>query len=151
MRAVVQRVRRAAVRVGEETVGEIERGLLVLLGVGQDDGEDSIEWMVRKISRLRVFPDDAGRMNLDVSQIGGQVLLVSQFTLYGDARQGNRPGFSAAAPPERAAPMITEVAAGIRRAGIPVETGRFGAGMMVSLENDGPVTILLDDDGTQSG
>ena len=98
-----------------------------------------------------MFPDDAGRMNLDVSQIGGQVLLVSQFTLYGDARQGNRPGFSAAAPPERAAPMITEVAAGIRRAGIPVETGRFGAGMMVSLENDGPVTILLDDDGTQSG
>lgn len=150
MRAVVQRVRSASVRVGEEIVGEIDAGLLVLLGVGNGDGQDEVSWIARKIARLRVFSDDQGRMNLDVSQIGGGVLLVSQFTLYGDARQGNRPGFSDAAPPDVAAPLIDLVADAIRHDGIRVETGRFGASMLVSLENDGPVTILLDTEASQA-
>lgn len=150
MRAVVQRVRSASVRVGDEVVGEIEHGLLVLLGVGHDDGEAEVEWMSRKIARLRIFADDEGRMNLDVSQAGGGVLLVSQFTLYGDARQGNRPGFSDAAMPERAEPVVAQVAAAVRSHGLRVETGRFGASMSVSLENDGPVTIVLETPASQS-
>ena len=150
MRAVVQRVRSASVRVGDEVVGEIEHGLLVLLGVGHDDGEAEVGWMSRKIARLRIFADDEGRMNLDVSQAGGGVLLVSQFTLYGDARQGNRPGFSDAAMPERAEPIVAQVAAAVRSRGLRVETGRFGASMSVSLENDGPVTIVLETPASQS-
>ena len=150
MRAVVQRVRSASVRVGGDTVGEIAGGLLVLLGVGHDDGAREVEWMSRKIARLRIFADDSGRMNLDVREVGGGVLLVSQFTLYGDARQGNRPGFSDAAPPDRAEPIVEQVAAAVRSHGASVETGRFGASMSVSLENDGPVTIVLETPASQS-
>ncbi len=150
MRAVVQRVRSASVRIDEDTVGEIGAGLLVLLGVGIGDGEIEASWIARKIARLRIFPDDRGRMNLDVSQIDGGILLVSQFTLYGDARQGNRPGFSEAAPPAEAAPLIDLVADRIRGHGIHVETGRFRSSMLVSLENDGPVTILLDTETSQA-
>ena len=145
MRAVVQRVRSASVTVEDEVVGTIGPGFLVLLGVAtEDDDEDGI-WMARKIAGLRVFPDDAGRMNLDLAAADGAVLLVSQFTLQADCRRGNRPSFIGAAAPEIAAPAVDRVAALLRdRHGLRVETGRFGASMEVRLLNDGPVTIVLD-------
>jgi len=144
MRAVVQRVSRAAVRVGGETVGAIDRGLCVLLSVGKDDTAADATWMVGKLAGLRIFPDDADRMNLSVQQIGGGVLLISQFTLHGDVRRGKRPGFGAAMPPEIAEPMVRDVAAALRDEDLVVAEGRFGAMMDVELVNDGPVTILLD-------
>lgn len=147
MRAVVQRVRSASVTVEEEVVGRIELGFLVLLGVAVDDDRDDESWMARKIAGLRVFPDDAGRMNLDLASAGGEVLLVSQFTLQADCRRGNRPSFIAAATPEIAAPAVDRVAHLLRdRHGLRVATGRFGASMEVRLLNDGPVTIVLDSD-----
>ncbi len=149
MRAVIQRVRTASVEVDGEVVGEIDRGLMVLLGVGRGDERADADWMARKIARLRVFPDDSGRMNLDVTQVGGGVLLVSQFTLYGDARQGNRPGFSSAADPADAAPLVDRTASELRGHGVPIATGTFGASMLVDIQNDGPVTILLDTEATQ--
>ncbi len=145
MRAVVQRERSASVTVDDDVVGEIGAGLLVLLGVGGDDDDDDGTWMARKIAGLRVFPDDAGRMNLDLAALDGKVLLVSQFTLQADCSRGNRPSFIAAAAPEIAAPAVDRVAALLReRHGLGVETGRFGASMEVRLLNDGPVTIVLD-------
>ena len=144
MRAVVQRVSRAAVRVEGQGVGEIERGLAVLLGIGAGDGGAEVGWMVRKLAELRIFPDADGKMNRSLEDVGGAVLLVSQFTLSGDVAKGRRPSYTGAAPPEIAAPLVAEVAAGLRARGIPVECGRFGAMMEVELVNQGPVTILLE-------
>jgi D-tyrosyl-tRNA(Tyr) deacylase len=144
MRAVVQRVDRASVKVDDEITGEIDRGLLVLLGVAQDDAESDADYLAEKIAGLRIFEDDAGKMNLSVMDIAGAVLAVSQFTLYGDVRRGKRPSFDAAARPERARELYEYFVNRIRAAGLRCETGRFQAMMEVSLVNSGPVTILVD-------
>jgi D-tyrosyl-tRNA(Tyr) deacylase len=144
MRAVVQRVSRARVSVGNEVAGEIGRGLLVLLGIAKEDLEGDADYLSEKVAGLRVFEDDAGRMNRSVADVSGQVLVVSQFTLYGDVRRGKRPSFDAAAPPERARALYEYFAERIRAAGLPCKTGRFQEMMQVELVNDGPVTILLD-------
>lgn len=144
MRAVVQRVSRASVTVEGEIVGEIGRGFLVLLGVADEDTQDDVVAMSRKIAGLRVFEDPEGKMNLDLAAIGGDVLLVSQFTLLGDCRKGRRPSFVAAAPPEKADALYRDVAAELRGQGLHVETGRFRKHMDVESINDGPVTLLID-------
>lgn len=144
MRAVVQRVSRAQVRALGRTTGEVGRGLLVLLGVAAGDGEAEAEAMADKLAALRIFEDPDGKMNLAVSEVGGGVLVVSQFTLLGDVRKGNRPGFSAAAPPEAASALYEQVCARLREKGLHVGQGAFRAHMEVELVNDGPVTILLD-------
>jgi D-tyrosyl-tRNA(Tyr) deacylase len=144
MRAVVQRVSRAEVRVGGESTGRIGRGLLVLVAAGNDDGDADIAYTVDKIVNLRIFPDDAGNMNLALKDVGGALLIVSQFTLYGDCRKGRRPSFIAAMPPEPAEKMYEQFVAAARQSGVPVETGRFRAMMDVELVNDGPVTLLID-------
>jgi D-tyrosyl-tRNA(Tyr) deacylase len=144
MRAVVQRVSRGAVRVDGRTTGEVGRGLVVLLGVGADDGEVDARWMADKVAQLRIFEDDAGKMNRSVEDVGGGVLVVSQFTLLGDTRKGNRPSFVEAAAPEAANALYEDVCARLRNRGLPVGTGVFRAHMDVELVNDGPVTILLD-------
>ena len=144
MRAVVQRVYRAAVEIDGTIVARIERGLLVYLGVGKHDTEKDAAWIAEKLAHLRIFADDAGRMNLSVRDVGGEILLVSQFTLYGDCRKGRRPGFDAAAGPEPGRALYEATVKRIRTAGVPVATGRFGAYMQVSGVNDGPVTLLLD-------
>jgi D-tyrosyl-tRNA(Tyr) deacylase len=139
MRAVVQRVSSASVSVDGEPVASIGRGLLVLLGVRAGDGEAEADRVAAKLDALRVFEDDAGKMNLSVRDVGGEVLVVSNFTLYGDARKGNRPSFVEAARPEQAEPLVERV-----RAALNAQGGRFGARMAVELVNDGPVTILYD-------
>lgn len=144
MRAVVQRVTKAHVEVSGETVGHIDRGLVVLLGVEHGDHESTCVYMAEKLSGLRIFSDEQGKMNLSVADIDGEILLVSQFTLLGDARKGRRPNFSAAAAPDIAEKLYMQIAAELRSRGIPVETGRFGADMSVHLINDGPVTLMLD-------
>ncbi|MFO1324914.1 MAG: D-aminoacyl-tRNA deacylase [Burkholderiales bacterium] len=145
MRAVVQRVRQASVAVDGQVVGAIGGGLLVLVGVTDGDGDDDRDWLVRKIAQLRVFDDDAGVMNRSVSDCGGDVLAVSQFTLYASTRKGNRPSYAAAARPEVAQPAFDALVRALSAAlGKPVPTGVFGAHMAVELVNDGPVTILLD-------
>ena len=144
MRAVVQRVRRADVTVDGETVGQIGPGFLVLLGVAADDQRDDVIATATKIVGLRVFEDDAGKMNRSLADVGGAMLVVSQFTLLGDCRTGRRPSFVAAAPPERANALYQEFIAEVRGQGITVETGKFQADMKVSLTNDGPVTLLID-------
>jgi len=144
MRALIQRVRSARVRVGEETVGEIGPGLLTFLGVGQQDSSKEVQWLIRKVLSLRIFEDDSGKMNRSLVDIQGEHLIVSQFTLYGDCSQGNRPGFSAAARPERAQPLYDEAIQMSRAAGVRTQTGRFQAEMHVELTNDGPVTFFLE-------
>jgi D-aminoacyl-tRNA deacylase len=144
LRAVIQRVSRAEVRVDGARVGAIERGFLVLLGVTHADRRAEADWLARKIAGLRIFEDDAGKMNLALPDVGGAVLLVSQFTLYGDARKGRRPSFTDAARPEQAEPLVDYFAARLREEGLRVETGVFGAMMEVELVNDGPVTLWLD-------
>lgn len=144
MRAVVQRVARASVEVDGAVVSAIERGLLVLVGVAAGDDDQQAHWLARKVAALRVFPDQAGAMNLAVGDAGGAVLVVSQFTLLGDARRGRRPSFVHAADPEEARRLCTAVVAALRDTGLAVGEGRFGAQMQVTLVNDGPVTILLD-------
>ncbi len=144
MRAVIQRVSRAAVRVDGVTVGAIGRGFLGLLGVTHGDGRAEAEWLARKVAGLRVFDDSAGKMNLGLTDVGGAVLVVSQFTLYGDARKGRRPSFTDAARPEQAEPLVAYFADCLREEGLQVETGVFGAIMEVELVNDGPVTLWLD-------
>jgi D-tyrosyl-tRNA(Tyr) deacylase len=144
VRALVQRVSEASVEVDGERVAEIGPGLLVLVAAGAGDGADQAAWMAGKVARLRVLPDDAGRMNKSVVDTGGEVLAVSQFTLYGDASRGNRPGFTAAAPPDEAATLVDRFADALRELGVPVRQGIFGAHMRVALVNDGPVTIWLE-------
>ena len=144
MRAVVQRVTRASVTVADECVAAIERGLLALVGVAVDDDERDADALAAKIGGLRIFDDAAGAMNLGTAEAGGAILLVSQFTLLGDARKGRRPSFIAAARGEPAETLYERVAARLREEGLPVATGLFGADMAVELVNDGPVTILLD-------
>ncbi|QDT66024.1 D-aminoacyl-tRNA deacylase [Calycomorphotria hydatis] len=144
MRAVVQRVSSAHVDVDGETIGKIERGLLVLLGVGQDDSESDVTYLAAKVAGLRIFEDDAGKMNRSVMEIGGGILVVSQFTLWGDCRKGKRPSFIAAAEPAMADELYERFVAELRQLGLPVETGKFRAHMDVHLTNDGPVTLMLD-------
>lgn len=148
MRAVIQKVTRAAVEVvggnGRETAGSIGHGFVVLLGVGRGDTEADARYIADKTANLRIFEDGAGKLNLSLQDTGGAVLLVSQFTLYADARNGRRPSFSEAAPPEEANALYEQVAAMLRGHGITVETGRFQTHMQVNLCNDGPVTLLLD-------
>ena len=144
MRALVQRVTHAQVDIDGETIGSCERGYLVLLGVGADDGPDQIERLWGKIFKLRIFEDENGKTNRSLVDVDGQVLIVSQFTLYGDCRKGNRPSFTNAARPETAIPLYEAFIARCRESGLPVETGEFGADMKVDLLNDGPVTLWMD-------
>ncbi len=144
MRALIQRVTEASVRVDGEVLGAIGRGFLVLLGVTDTDGPQEAAWLAAKVAGLRIFDDAAGKMNLGLSDAGGAVLVVSQFTLYGDARRGRRPDFLRAARPEQAEPLVDHFVAQLRGAGLHVETGRFRAAMQVALVNDGPVTLWLD-------
>ena len=144
MRAVIQRVTRASVDVEGERVGEIKNGFMVLVGVMEGDTDKDTAYIAKKIEGLRVFEDSEDKMNLSLKDVGGSLLLVSQFTLAGDARKGNRPSFSTAARPEIAEPMFEELVKILRAGGLTVETGRFRTHMEVSLVNDGPVTILLD-------
>ncbi|MGE5247451.1 MAG: D-aminoacyl-tRNA deacylase [Verrucomicrobiota bacterium] len=145
MKAVVQRVSQASVSVEGEVVGAIGTGLLVLVGIGREDDEAAGRWLADKLLKLRVFEDVEGRLNRTVSDAGGGILVVSQFTLYGDVSRGNRPGFEAAAPPETAEPLYEKTVGYLRAVSpVPVETGRFRAAMKVSLVNDGPVTVLLE-------
>jgi len=144
VRAVVQRVLHASVRVEERTTGRIDAGLVVLLGVAVADRDDDARAMAEKIANLRIFADEAGLMNRSVLETGGAILLVSQFTLYGDARKGRRPSFIAAAKEPLASELYERTGAELERLGLPVQYGEFGADMRVELVNDGPVTILLD-------
>ena len=144
MRVVVQRSGPARVRVDGEIVGEIDFGLVLLVGVGKEDGDEDVRYLAEKIAGLRIFPDDEGKLNKDVRDVGGSVLSVSQFTLYGDARKGRRPSYANAAPPEVAERLYNALNDALRAQGLRVETGRFRAMMQVELVNDGPVTILLD-------
>jgi D-tyrosyl-tRNA(Tyr) deacylase len=144
MRACVQRVSSARVVVDGETVGEIGRGLLVLLGVAVTDDDADLRWLVDKVIGLRVFNDDEGKMNLALADVGGALLVVSQFTLLGDCRKGRRPSFIAAAPPEQAERVYEQFVAAARAAGVPVATGKFRTHMDVELVNDGPVTLVID-------
>ena len=144
MKAVIQRVQHASVVVDGETVGQIGSGLMVLLGVGRDDSEEDVRFIARKVAEMRIFSDAEGKFNLALGDIGGSILLVSQFTLYADTRKGRRPSFTSAAAPDLAEALVERCAQLWREAGITVATGRFGAHMDVSLLNDGPVTIILD-------
>jgi D-tyrosyl-tRNA(Tyr) deacylase len=144
MRAVVQRVSRARVTVNGETTGEIGLGLVVLLGVGERDTHAEADYLAEKTVGLRIFEDAGGKMNLSVAEVGGALLIVSQFTLYGDVRRGKRPSFDAAAPPEQARELYEYFVEKVRAAGLRCETGRFQEMMQVELVNEGPVTILLD-------
>ena len=144
MRAVVQRVSEARVAIDGEVVGEIGHGLLVLLGITHGDTPEQAEWLADKIVGLRVFRDDEDKMNRSVADVGGGVLVVSQFTLYGDCRKGRRPSFVGAAPPELAEKLYGGFVEAVKAQGVPTATGRFGAMMQVELVNDGPVTLILD-------
>jgi len=144
MRLVIQRVTRAAVRVGQDTVSEIGPGLLVLVGVGRGDRRDEAAWLAGKVYHLRIFEDSDGRMNRSLAEVGGEVLVVPQFTLYGDASKGRRPSWAGAAPPEEAAERVSEFAEALEALGAPVKRGSFQEHMEVELVNDGPVTILVE-------
>ena len=145
MRAVVQRVSEAAVRVDGAEIGRIGPGLLVLLGVRKGDGADDATWMADRVAGLRIFQDEAGKMNRSLGETGGGALVVSQFTLVADARQGRRPSFIDACPPDQALVLYERFCEALRGLGVAVQTGRFGADMKVSLVNDGPVTLVIDD------
>jgi len=144
MKAVIQRVRSASVEIDQHTVGEIGRGLLILLGAAIEDSERDVDYLARKIPFLRVFPDDTGKMNLSVLDIQGAILLVSQFTLLANTMEGRRPSFEGAAPPEVARQLYDLTIQRLKAQGLAVQTGLFGASMLVTLKNDGPVTLLLD-------
>lgn len=144
MKAVVQRVTQARVSVGDQTVGAIQSGLVVLLGIGKGDGEAEARWMANKIAHLRIFADEESKFNRSILDVGGEVLLISQFTLHGDARKGRRPSFTEAAPPEVAEPLVNRVAQLLIENGVPIACGRFRAHMLVEIHNDGPVTIILE-------
>ncbi|HLG10886.1 MAG TPA: D-aminoacyl-tRNA deacylase [Dehalococcoidia bacterium] len=149
MRLVVQRVSRAAVRVEAETVGEIAHGLLILIGVREGDDETLARRLATKAAELRIFPDDEGRFNRSLVETGGEALVVSQFTLYGDVRKGRRPSFNDAARPEVAEPLVEAFAASLEALGVRVARGRFGSHMQVELVNDGPVTLVIDSEELQ--
>ena len=144
MRIVAQLVSQAQVRVDDQPVATVGRGLLLLVAVEREDDAADVDWIVRKVSHLRIFEDDDGKMNLDPRQVGGEILAVSQFTLAGSVRRGNRPSFEAAARPEEAEPLFNRFVEGLRGEGLPVATGIFGAHMAVELVNDGPVTLIVD-------
>lgn len=144
MRVVIQRVSQAEVVIDNQSVGKIERGFMILLGIHEEDGPEDAAYLIRKISKLRVFEDEAGKMNLGIQEINGSILSVSQFTLYADTKKGNRPSFIEAARPEKAISLYESFNQQLRDLAIPVETGEFGADMAVSLVNDGPVTIIID-------
>jgi D-tyrosyl-tRNA(Tyr) deacylase len=144
MRAVLQRVSRAKVTVGSEITGAIEQGWLVLLGIAVADSLADVSWLAEKVAHLRAFADAEGKMNLSVQDVNGSVLVVSQFTLYGDCQKGRRPGFAHAAPPTLAEPLYEQFVLALRALGVPVQTGRFGASMAVELVNDGPVTFVIE-------
>ena len=144
MRALVQRVTKARVTVAGEVTGQIERGLLVLLGVGHGDSTRDVAWMAEKLAGLRIFDDEAGKMNLSLADVGGGMLVVSQFTLFGDCRKGKRPSFVDAAPPELAIELYEQLVEAVRQRGIAVGTGRFREHMDVALVNDGPVTLWVE-------
>lgn len=144
MRAVVQRVNKAQVEVNDEIVGKIDKGLLIFLGVGKDDTKEDLEYLADKILGLRIFQDQAYKMNLSVQDIEGELLVVSQFTLYGDVRKGRRPSFTDSAPPKLAEDLYKRFIARLKQSGLKIEQGIFGADMKIDLINDGPVTILLD-------
>lgn len=145
MRALIQRVDKASVTVEGETIAAIGKGLLVFLGISSHDTEEDIEYLSKKIAGLRIFSDDEGKMNLNVAEVHGSILLVSQFTLYASTKKGNRPSFIDAAPPEIAVPMYEQaILQFAQAAGVPVKTGKFGADMKVALLNDGPVTVWMD-------
>jgi D-aminoacyl-tRNA deacylase len=144
MRAVIQRVSKASVTVDDQVVGQIGGGLLVLLGIGKGDEQNEVILLAEKIANIRIFPDEAGRFNRSLLDINGEVLVVSQFTLYAETRRGRRPSFSDAAPPEIAAPLVDSFIEALRARGLVVASGVFGAHMYVDLQNDGPVTVVLD-------
>jgi D-tyrosyl-tRNA(Tyr) deacylase len=144
MRALLQRVSKASVRVEGQTISDIGKGLLILLGVGHGDGEEQAKFLAEKIANLRIFEDDQGKTNLSVLDVKGEAIVVSQFTLYADARKGRRPSFTDAALPEVAEPLVDRFADLLRGQGVPTQTGKFGAHMEVEIHNDGPVTIWLE-------
>jgi D-tyrosyl-tRNA(Tyr) deacylase len=144
MRALIQRVQKSSVRVDGEIIGAIDGGMTVLVGVGDADTAEDANVLARKIATLRIFADDAGKINRSITEMGGAILLISQFTLYADCRKGRRPSFAHAALPEIAEPLVSAVAQHFRDVGIHVETGQFAAEMLVTIENDGPLTIWLD-------
>ncbi|MCJ0571046.1 D-aminoacyl-tRNA deacylase [Enterococcus cecorum] len=144
MRAVIQRVSQAKVVVDDNTVGQIGKGFMILLGVHEQDTQTDVDYLVGKISKLRVFEDDQQKMNRSIIDVGGEILSISQFTLFADTKKGNRPSFVQAAKPDTAIPLYEAFNEGLRQAGIPVETGIFGADMKCHLVNDGPVTIIID-------
>lgn len=144
MRAVIQKVSQAKVIVDNKTVGQINQGFMVLLGVHEEDTQADVDYLVGKISKLRVFEDDQQKMNRSIMDVGGEILSISQFTLFADTKKGNRPSFVQAAKPDTAIPLYEAFNEGLRQVGIPVETGIFGADMKCHLVNDGPVTIIID-------
>lgn len=144
MKFLIQRVSEAAVRVDDKEIGRISKGFMVLIGIAQDDTKEIADKMIDKMIRLRIFEDENGKTNLSLKDVGGSLLLISQFTLYADTRHGNRPGFTHAGKPDMAKPMFDYIVEKAKESGIPVETGEFGADMKVSLVNDGPFTILLE-------
>lgn len=144
MRAVIQRVKEASVAIDNEIVGAIQRGFMVLLGIHEDDTLEDVAYLTRKIEKLRVFEDTEGKMNLDIAAVNGQILSISQFTLYADTKKGNRPSFVKAARPEVAIPLYEAFNQSLEMQGLGVATGQFGANMQIALINDGPVTIIID-------
>jgi D-aminoacyl-tRNA deacylase len=144
VRILLQRVRRAAVRVAGRSVAEIGLGMVILVGIGPGDGDEQARTLAEKVANLRIFEDEAGKFNRSLLDVGGQAMVVSQFTLYADTRKGRRPSFTDAAPPEQAAPLVARFAELLRQEGVPTQTGEFGAHMLVEIENDGPVTIWLE-------
>lgn len=144
MRALLQRVSKASVKIHGQTISEIGKGLLVLVGVGHKDGEEQVAFLAEKVANLRIFEDEQGKTNLSIQDVRGEVIVVSQFTLYADSRKGRRPSFTDAALPEVAEPLVNQFVELLRRHGIPTQTGQFGAHMLVEIHNDGPVTIWLE-------
>jgi D-tyrosyl-tRNA(Tyr) deacylase len=146
MRVVVQRVSEGRVSVGGEAIAEIDKGVVILLGIGPQDGEQQAEYLTYKIANLRIFEDDEGKINRSLLDVGGEALVISQFTLYADTRKGRRPSFTDAAPPEIAEPLVERFTEMLHALGVPTHTGQFGAHMLVEINNDGPVTIWIERD-----
>jgi D-tyrosyl-tRNA(Tyr) deacylase len=147
MRVIIQRVKHGPVSIEGRAAAEIGTGVVILLGIGMEDGEEQARYLVEKIANLRIFEDEAGKMNRSLLDIGGAAIVVSQFTLYADTRKGRRPSFTDAAPPEIASPLVDRFAALLRQQGVPTQTGEFGAHMLVEIANDGPVTIYMERQG----